>query len=104
VLRIGLAVLVEMGAELGRDGEAGRDREAEIGHLGKVRALAAQQVLHLRAAFRAAVAEAVDPLRHPNHPSICEKSATRPSVALICDSSRSRFARSAASSQLTVTR
>ncbi len=44
LLRIGFAVLVEVGADLGGDGEAGRHRQAEIGHLGEVRALAAEEI------------------------------------------------------------
>ena len=41
------------GAELGGDGEAGGHGQAELGHLGQVGALAAQQVLHRRIAFGA---------------------------------------------------
>ena len=62
--RIGAAVVVVVGADLGRDGEAGRHRQAEIGHLGEVRALAAEEVAHRRLALGLAVAEGVDPLRH----------------------------------------
>ena len=64
LLRIGLLVGVESGADLGRDGEAGRHRQAEVRHLGEVRALAAEQVLHLGFAFGGAVAKGVDPLGH----------------------------------------
>jgi hypothetical protein len=46
-----------------RDREARRHRQAEIGHLGEPRALAAEEVAHLGAAFGLAVAEAIDPLR-----------------------------------------
>ena len=46
--RIGLAVLVIMGADLGGDGEARRHRQAEIAHLGEIGALAAQERAHLR--------------------------------------------------------
>ena len=46
--RIGAAVVVVVGADLGRDGEAGRHRQAEIGHLGEVGALAAEEVLLCR--------------------------------------------------------
>ena len=38
-------------AGLGRDREAGRDRQARVGHLGEARALAAEQVAHRRVAF-----------------------------------------------------
>ncbi len=60
---IALVVGVELGADRGRDGEAGRHRQAEIGHLGEARALAAEQVAHVGAALGLAVAEAVDPPR-----------------------------------------
>ena len=62
ILRIGLVVLVEVSADLGGDGEAGRNREAEIGHFGEVGALAAEQILHLGGAFGLAAAERIDPL------------------------------------------
>ena len=48
ILRIGFAVVVEIGADLGGDGEAGRHRQAEMRHLGKARALAAEQIAHRR--------------------------------------------------------
>ena len=59
--RIALAVPVEVGADLGGDGEAGRHRQAEIGHLGEVRALAAEEIAQPRLSFRLAVAEGIDP-------------------------------------------
>ena len=62
--RIGLAVLVVIRADLGRDGEARRDRQAEIGHFREVGAFAAEQVAHLGAALGLAVPEAVYPLGH----------------------------------------
>src|SRR3712207_8551733 len=43
-----LAVLVVPGADLGGDGEARRDGQADAGHLGEVGPLAAEQVPHLR--------------------------------------------------------
>ncbi len=52
-------VLVELGADLGGDGEAGRHRQPDGGHLRQVGALAAEQVLHLALAFGLAVAEEV---------------------------------------------
>jgi len=61
---IGFAVGVEKGADLGGDGEARRHGESERSHLVQVRALAAEQILHLRPPFRAIGAEAIDPLRH----------------------------------------
>ena len=62
VLRIFLGVGVVVRADRGGDGEARRHRQAEVGHLGEVRALAAEQVLHAGAALRLAAAEDVDPL------------------------------------------
>jgi hypothetical protein len=64
IVGIGAAVVVVIGADLGGDGEAGRHRQSEVGHLGEVRALAAEEVLHPGLALRLAVAEGVDPLRH----------------------------------------
>jgi hypothetical protein len=61
-VRIGLGVLVVIGADRGGDGEAGRHRQAEIGHLGQARALAAEEVAHVGAALGFAVAETIDPL------------------------------------------
>ena len=55
-------VLVERGAHLGGDGEPGRHRDSQVGHLGQVGALAAEQLLHLCLAFGAAAAEEVDVL------------------------------------------
>ncbi len=66
--RIGPAIRVVPGADLGGDGEAGRDRQAHIGHFGEVGALAAEQVAHARLAFGLAVAEGVDPLCHGRSP------------------------------------
>ena len=61
LLRIGFAVPVEVGADLGGDGEAGRHRQAEIGHLGEVRALAAEEIAQARRSLGLAVAEGIDP-------------------------------------------
>ena len=61
ILRIGFAVLVEIGADLGGDGEAGRHRKSEMRHVGKARALAAEQIAHARATLRLAAAECVNP-------------------------------------------
>ena len=60
-LRIGFVVRVEIGADRGRNGEAGRHRQAEIGHLGEIGALAAQQIAQARFAFGLAVAEGEHP-------------------------------------------
>ena len=62
--RIALIVGVKIGADLGRDGKAGRNREPEIGHFGEVRALATEQVAHVRGALGPAVAEGIDPFGH----------------------------------------
>ena len=62
--RIVSVVLVECRADLGGDGEAGRDGQADAGHLGEIGALAAEQVAHLGAALVMAGAEAVHPLGH----------------------------------------
>jgi hypothetical protein len=45
-LRVALFVGVEVRAHAGGDGEAGRHRQAEVRHLGKIGALAAEQVAH----------------------------------------------------------
>ena len=60
--RVGLLVVVEVGADLGRDREPGRHRQADAAHLGQVRALAAEQGLHAAVPVALAVAERVDPL------------------------------------------
>ena len=51
-------------AERRRDGEAGRDRQADGGHLGEVGALAAEQRAHPGVTVRRTPAKAVDPLGH----------------------------------------
>ena len=51
--------LVVDGADVGRDGEARRHRQAGVGHLGEAGALAAEQVLHGAVAVGLAVAEEV---------------------------------------------
>ena len=75
--RIAPLVAVELGAEIGGDGEARRHRQADPGHLGQVGALAAEQVAEVGAALVAAGAEAVDPLRH--EPSL--RFGTEPAAA-----------------------
>src|SRR5205085_9900432 len=98
----------EIGADVGADREPGRHRQAEIGHLGEARALAAQQIAQLAAALGITAAEAIHPFRFARshvaaHPSICEKSAMYFIVLRICESRRSLFARKFRSSTLTVT-
>ena len=80
VVRVVPVVLIERGADLGGEGEAGRDRQADAGHLRQVGALAAQQIAHVRAALVVAGTEAVHPLAHCIQPSIFEKSAIRSMV------------------------
>src|SRR5262245_22277618 len=60
--RIGFVVRIKIRADRGWNGEAGRHRQAEIGHLREVGALAAEQVAQARFALRLAVPEGVDPL------------------------------------------
>ena len=106
--RVGVVLLVVVGADLGGDGEARRHRQPEARHLGQIGALAAEQVAHIGAALGRAAAKAVDPLfarwSCGAYPSIWEKSATWFIVARIRDSSRKRFSRNSLSSALTVTR
>ncbi len=64
---IGLAVRVVVLADVRRDRETGRHRNAQAGHFRQAGALAAEQLLLIAAAFRAAAAERVNVLlRHPN--------------------------------------
>ncbi len=65
---IGLAVGVIVGADLRRDRQARRHRQAETAHLGEIGAFAAEEVLHPRLALGRAAAEAVDPFRHDAGP------------------------------------
>ena len=58
------SVLSVVGANLGGDGEARRDRQADGRHLRQIGPLPAQKIAHLRAAVRVAAAKAVDPLAH----------------------------------------
>ncbi|MCY1172797.1 hypothetical protein D9M73_129410 [compost metagenome] len=51
-------------AKFGRDGEAGRHRQADRSHLGKVRAFAAQEIAVSLAPVRNAAAEPIHVLRH----------------------------------------
>ena len=55
--RIGLAVAVEISADVRGDGEAGRYRQTEIGHLGEICALAAEEIAQAGFALGPAVAE-----------------------------------------------
>src|SRR5262249_1682385 len=61
VLRVALVVLIVMRADVGGDGEAGRNRKPEACHFGKARALAAQQIAALDVALGTAAAEGEDP-------------------------------------------
>jgi hypothetical protein len=64
LIRILFAVGIEVSADFGRDREAGRHRQTEIGHLGEVGALAAEKIAHLACALGRAAPEPVDPLCH----------------------------------------
>ena len=64
IVRIGSAVIVIPGADFGCDREARRDRQTDAAHLCEIRALAAQQIPHVRGTVGGAVAETVDPPRH----------------------------------------
>ena len=55
------AGLVELGADLGGDGESGGTGHANVGHLGEIRALATEEILHLLVALRLAAAEEIEP-------------------------------------------
>jgi hypothetical protein len=74
--RVGLAMVVVIGADLGRDRESRRDGKPEVGHLGEVRALAAEQIAHAGLALGLTVAEGVHPLRH-RCPQMLSRSAAR---------------------------
>ena len=69
--RVGFAIGVIVGADLGGDGEARRHRQAQRRHLRQIGALAAQKVLHRRIAVGGASAEAVHPLGHLVVPELC---------------------------------
>ena len=60
-LWIGFVVYVKIGADRRRNREAGRHRQPEIGHFGKIGAFAAQQIAQLCFAFSFAVAECEHP-------------------------------------------
>ena len=59
-LRQSLAVLIEPGTDLRGNGEAGRHRQTDAGHFREVRALAAEERLHLAVAVAASVAEEIN--------------------------------------------
>ena len=59
---IGALVGVVVGADFGRDREARRHRETDAGHLGEVRAFAAEEGLHRAVAVSFTVAPGVDDL------------------------------------------
>ena len=84
VLGVGLAVLVIVGADLGGDGEARRNGQAETCHLGKAGAFAAEEVAHIGAALGLAVAEAVDPFAFPCRRLGRGRPAARRAVAAGC--------------------
>ena len=61
--RVGFLVVVVVGADLGGDREAGGDGESDAGHLGEVRAFAAEERLHRAVAIGFAVAPGVNVFR-----------------------------------------
>src|SRR5262249_56746349 len=65
LVRVAPPILIVMGADLGGNGEAGWNRDAEVYHLGQAGPLATQKLLHAGAAVRAAAAEEVD--QHMRH-------------------------------------
>ena len=60
-IRIGAAIVVILGADLGGDGKARWHREPDTAHLGEVRALAAKKIAHTGIAISAFGTKAVDP-------------------------------------------
>ena len=64
LVRIGPVGLGEVGTDFGGDGEAWRNGNADVGHLGQIGALAAEEIAHAGLAFCGAVPERVDPLVH----------------------------------------
>src|SRR5262249_17271933 len=91
--RVSVVVGVVVGADLGGEGEAGRDGQADVGHLGEVGALAAEEFLHVRAAFRLAAAEEVDvlgghaclPVKNPRSPGAAGRRANRRPAVRDCN-------------------
>ncbi len=61
--RIFPVVGIEVGTDLGGDGETGRHRQAKVRHLGEVCALAAEKIAHFGGARRLGAAERIDPFR-----------------------------------------
>ncbi len=113
--RVGVIVVVVVGADFGGDGESRRHRHADVAHFSEVGALAAQQILHVGAPIGAAGSKTVYPLRHAGsplvrwrmsrgHPSMCAKAATDSMVAPMRASSARRAPRKAGWSAFTVTR
>ncbi len=56
---IGAAEIVECGADIGGDGEAGRHRQAEFGHFGEIGTLATEQVAQRGVAIGAPASEGI---------------------------------------------
>src|SRR5207237_7838142 len=65
---LAVALIVDR-ADLRRDGEPGRDRDAEQAHLGQVGPLAAQEVLHVGAALGRARSKGINVLLRGRHRS-----------------------------------
>ena len=64
VVRVAPVIVEEIAADFRGDGEAGRYRQPERGHLRQVGALAAEQFLHIGPTVGGSAAEAVHPLGH----------------------------------------
>ena len=62
LLGIAPAIVVIMGADLGRNREARRHRKADAAHFGEVGALAAEKIAHAAVALGSSGTETVDPL------------------------------------------
>src|SRR5260370_2071784 len=62
--RIFLAVLVEVVAGFGGDGETCRHRQPDLGHLRQARSFSAEQVAPRALALRFTCAKKIDPFRH----------------------------------------
>ncbi len=57
-------MVVEIGADFGRDREARWHRKAEVAHLSEIGPFAAEQALHVRFAVGPTLAKLINPLRH----------------------------------------
>ncbi len=87
---VGVPPRVEVRADLGRDGEAGRHRHAKARHLGQVRPLAPEQILHRGVAIGAPAAKYVDQLlAHRDPPASRRPPGRRLSIRRLAPGARS---------------